>query len=680
MPDAIATPSRSWSTSASARPESAHASSAATSASWPDRSSLRALTRSSTSVGSTATSAAIWVLSWSAQSCLIGRTPECPARRAAQVVGTSPPTGDVLPSPVTTTRVALIVSSPQGLLGLCWGTGRRHRCSQAPAARRTTVGSAVLGALDERDGVADGLEVLDLVVGDLDVELLLGGHDDLDHGERVDVEVVDERLVELDVVGGNAGHLVDDVGEVGADLLSGCHWGELLRWLTLLRWWVVLRAPAASTTGICGSGDGDDLRGVGQAGAEGDQQGDVAALGLALLDHPAEGERDGGRRGVALVGDVAGDLHRRRQLHRAGHSVDDPHVRLVRHEHVEVVDRDAGPVQRLGGDLGHLVGRPPEHRAALHHQVRHRRLVLGHHVAPVLGLTDQVELLAVGAPDDRADAHLVGGSDHRAARAVGEDEGGAAVVQARDVGEPLDADHQHVLGAAAADHVRAEREAVAEPGAGGRDVEGGRLVGAELVGDRGGDGWGLQHVRHRRDDHAVDLRRLDAGPLHGLAGRGHRHHLDALVGPGEAPLLDAGALLDPLVAGVDGLDDLGVGDHPRRAVGADPQELGLPGAGRRLECGGHALTPSGWRRISGWPGETMSPSSTSHSTIVPPYGAVTANSSWRLCTAPIRASGAMVAPSGRSAVWWNVPLVGATSIRQVGFVSSTEAPPCFWMN
>src|SRR4029079_18694562 len=116
-------------------------------------------------------------------------------------------------------------------------TGRRHRCSPAPAARRTTVGSAVLGALDEGDGVTDGLEVLDLVVGDLDVELLLGGHADLDHGQRVDVEVVDERLVELDVVGGNAGDLVDDVGEVGADLLSGSHWGALLRWLTVWRWW-----------------------------------------------------------------------------------------------------------------------------------------------------------------------------------------------------------------------------------------------------------------------------------------------------------------------------------------------------------------------------------------------------------------------------------------------------------
>ena len=59
-------------------------------------------------------------------------------------------------------------------------------------------GSLVLG--DEVDGVADGLEVLDLVVGDRDAELLLGGHDDLDHGQGVDVEVVDELQVDVDEV------------------------------------------------------------------------------------------------------------------------------------------------------------------------------------------------------------------------------------------------------------------------------------------------------------------------------------------------------------------------------------------------------------------------------------------------------------------------------------------------
>ena len=43
-----------------------------------------------------------------AQSWVSCVAPDVPANRAAQVVGTSPPTGDVVPSPVTTTRWEVI--------------------------------------------------------------------------------------------------------------------------------------------------------------------------------------------------------------------------------------------------------------------------------------------------------------------------------------------------------------------------------------------------------------------------------------------------------------------------------------------------------------------------------------------------------------------------------------------
>src|SRR4051812_44251327 len=176
----------------------------ATRANCAFRSSRRALTRSSTSVGSTAATPAILTARSSAQSASIRRTPERPLTMASQVLATSPPTGLVVPRPVTTTRVRLIAA--------------RFRAKKDGKA-----GGSALGALDERDRVTDRLEVLHLVVGDRDAELLLGGHDHLDHGQGVDVEVVDEGLVELDVIGIDAGDLVDDLGEVGADLLSGCH-------------------------------------------------------------------------------------------------------------------------------------------------------------------------------------------------------------------------------------------------------------------------------------------------------------------------------------------------------------------------------------------------------------------------------------------------------------------------
>ena len=43
-------------------------------------------------------------------------------------------------------------------------------------------------------------------------------------------------------------------------------------------------------------------------------------------------------------------------------------------------------------------------------------------------------------------------------------------------------------------------------------------------------------------------------------------------------VLDAGALLDPLVAGVDRLDDLGVGDHPARAGSAPMPRIAACGS------------------------------------------------------------------------------------------------------
>src|SRR6478735_2601699 len=222
MPEAMATPSRSWSSSTSTRPASAQASMAATSANCALRSRRRALTRSSTSVGSTAIRPAILTGISSAQSSVRNRTPERPLTRASQVLGASPPTGEVVPRPVTTTRV-------EDMLLL-------------EVVRRAV--SSGLGPLDERDGVADGLEVLHLVVGDRDAELLLGGDDHLDHGQRVHVEVVDERLVELYVVGVDAGDLVDDLGEVGADLFGGGHLAgsfSLVGFRLVVRVWGVLR-------------------------------------------------------------------------------------------------------------------------------------------------------------------------------------------------------------------------------------------------------------------------------------------------------------------------------------------------------------------------------------------------------------------------------------------------------
>ena len=71
-----------------------------------DRSSRRSLTRSSWSDGSTASWAAMRTGSCAAHSWVSAPTPERPASMASQVDATSPPSGVVAPSPVTTTSCA----------------------------------------------------------------------------------------------------------------------------------------------------------------------------------------------------------------------------------------------------------------------------------------------------------------------------------------------------------------------------------------------------------------------------------------------------------------------------------------------------------------------------------------------------------------------------------------------
>src|SRR5690606_11196777 len=87
-----------------------------------------------------------------------------------------------------------------------------------PTAAAPAGGTASL-LLDVGDDVLDRLEVLELVVGDLHAELVLRGDGDLDHRQRVDVEVVHEALLRGDLGRGDTGDLVDDLGETVQDLL-----------------------------------------------------------------------------------------------------------------------------------------------------------------------------------------------------------------------------------------------------------------------------------------------------------------------------------------------------------------------------------------------------------------------------------------------------------------------------
>src|SRR4051794_37212787 len=103
--------------------------------------------------------------------------------------------------------------------------------------------SSALVLLDEADRVADGLDVAELVVGDGDTELVLDRGGDLDHRQGVDVEVVGERLLRGGVGGGDAGDLLQDLGDACLDLLGAAHaWGPLCRMVARPR-----TAPSSGT-------------------------------------------------------------------------------------------------------------------------------------------------------------------------------------------------------------------------------------------------------------------------------------------------------------------------------------------------------------------------------------------------------------------------------------------------
>src|SRR5580693_614509 len=230
-------PRRSGSTSG--EPACAHASRAATIANCSQRSRRRACTRSIRVAGSAAAHAAIRAGSSAAQSSVSWRTPLRPASSDSQVLATSAPTGVIAPRPVTTTRVR---SVPTILRSSSWGDPAL-RGGQPPAGSEIlavsvqtgSVSGGDVGAPDVVDYVLHRLEVLELVVGDLDAELVLRRHGDLHHRQRVDVEVVHERLVRGDLIGGHASNLVDDLAETRQDfLLRHGHWSSALL-LRLLR-------------------------------------------------------------------------------------------------------------------------------------------------------------------------------------------------------------------------------------------------------------------------------------------------------------------------------------------------------------------------------------------------------------------------------------------------------------
>src|SRR4051794_2783093 len=115
------------------------------------------------------------------------------ARMRFQVGSTPQPSGDTMPSPVTTTRLisrtpTRSVRGPQQEAG-----GPRSRPVRL---HRHRAGSSALGVLfKEFGGVADGQNGLCRIIGNFAAELLFERHHQFDGIETVGAEIVDEARI-----------------------------------------------------------------------------------------------------------------------------------------------------------------------------------------------------------------------------------------------------------------------------------------------------------------------------------------------------------------------------------------------------------------------------------------------------------------------------------------------------
>src|SRR5688572_17459088 len=160
---------------------------------------------------------------WSlASNRVIGPAPLLLARMFFQLVSTSPPSGVTRPRPVTTTRrIAHSMLVPKQT------ASRLVREAVLPRLRRNVAAEGARSALvlvDIVDRVLDRRDLLRGVVGNLDPELLLESHHQLDDVEAVGAEVVDEAGFLGDLLRVDAEMLDDDllhpIGSLAHDLHS----------------------------------------------------------------------------------------------------------------------------------------------------------------------------------------------------------------------------------------------------------------------------------------------------------------------------------------------------------------------------------------------------------------------------------------------------------------------------
>src|SRR5262245_20734590 len=323
----------------------------------------------------------------------------------------------------------------------------------------------------------------------------------------------------------------------------------------------------------------DQCGAPGEAAAEGGEQHEAPTLepsGRRRLFH-----RHVDRRGtaVAVPVDVDEDLVHR-QAHALDGGFDDPQIRLVGNEEVQVGGGEpVAPEDRLGALHEHPHG-DLEDVVALHLRIVHPRvdrLARRRVTRAAAGHVEQLPVLAVGVEvgiDDPGVA--LAGLQHGGARGVGQQDAGAPVGEVGDPGQALGADAEHPAVLPGLDELGADGEAVDGSRARGQHVDRAGAPAAEtMLQDVGGGGE--EHVgRGRAHDDEVDVLGHEVRVLERLLRRPEREIGGGLALVDDVALADARPLHDPLVVGVHHLLEVGVGQDALRGVRPHADDLRPP--------------------------------------------------------------------------------------------------------
>jgi hypothetical protein len=313
------------------------------------------------------------------------------------------------------------------------------------------------------------------------------------------------------------------------------------------------------------------------AAAEGHEENQVALIELPARHRLMQRDGDAGRGHVAVAVEVDDEVLKRHP-HPLRHGLDDAEIGLMRNEPADLLRLAPGELKTFLRRAVHRTDRLPVNFLALHldtvelvcGRIRRQR-----HAAAAGGQRKNLRLRSIRAEMKTEDAPAAGPmlEDDRA-RAVAKEHAGIAVLPVHNGGELLRAHDEDRLINPARDELVRRDHGVQKTGAGRLQVEGRRAGGADLALNMAGGGGEDSIGRAGRDDDQVDGERIDPGSIERLLRRLRAHVRGEFVLRRNAPLANAGARPNPLVARIDCLFQLRVRENAAGQVGAGGNDGG----------------------------------------------------------------------------------------------------------